>query len=104
MLAAAVAILLLAEWILQPVPVAAATATLGALLATWWRPGRLPWIGAGLGAGLLAGAAHHLYVHGNGLSPAPAEGLPAHLLAETASGLAVAILATAAAVLARRFI
>ena len=48
LLTSAAAVLYLADRILQPVPVAAATATLGGLLAIWWRPGRLPWTGAGL--------------------------------------------------------
>lgn len=96
-IAAAAAVLWLADRLLQPLPVAAVTATLGGLLGlARVRGHRARRVTAGLAAGLLAGAAHHLWVHVSGHSTAPEEGLILHLLAETGVGLGVAIAALAA--------
>jgi hypothetical protein len=101
--AVAVALLLAADWILQPVPVPAATAVLGGLLGLGWGRGagwgRAAW---GVVAGLLAGVGLHLWVHRAGGSPAPDEGLWAHLAADGAVALGVGLGVVTASVLAQR--
>lgn len=89
---AAAGLLLVADRVLQPVPVPAATAALGGLIGMWLdRPARSSWIGPGLVVGLLAGVGWHLYVHLSGGSPPPFESLAAHLARDGGIGLAVAV-------------
>ena len=87
-------VLILANLVLDPVPVTAATVWIGALALSWIvvnRPGRAAVIGGVVGA--LAGACVHLYSHLVGQSTEPPEGLALHVLAEGAIGLLVGSLA-----------
>jgi hypothetical protein len=91
-------LLLLADKIFEPVPIPAATATLGALVASWSSRGtpgvRLV---AGLVVGALTGAGMHAFVHLTGRSTLPEEGVPAHVAADGILGLAVGGLVALAA-------
>ncbi|NNG17373.1 MAG: hypothetical protein HKM89_12915 [Gemmatimonadales bacterium] len=87
----AVVLLFAADWILQPVPIPAGTATLGGLLPLWLvRRGSRLWVAAGLVVGGSVGSAYHLFVHWSGRSSLPGEGLAAHVAADGIRGVAVA--------------
>ncbi|MBO6576742.1 MAG: hypothetical protein JJ896_14020 [Rhodothermales bacterium] len=89
-------LLAVANKLMDPVPIAAATAVFGGLIALWTtRAGAMGWLVVGTIIGLALGVVHHLYIHNAGLSPQPADGVPAHLAQEgaVALGIAVAILA-----------
>lgn len=83
-------LLLLADGIFEPVPIPAATAALGALVA-WWssRRARALRVITGLVVGALAGAGMHAFVHMTGRSTLPEEGVGAHVAADGVLGLAV---------------
>ncbi len=96
--AVALGLLLLADRLMAPVPIPAATALLPALAALLWRgrPGQAAVPGlVGAGAGVLLHGRQHW------LDPGiqPPEGLVAHLALDAALGLGVAAVAFGAAVL-----
>jgi hypothetical protein len=90
--AAAVLLLWLADLVFQPVPLPAGGVVAGGLLGAWLSRGSVwRWVAGGAALGLVAGMAFHLYVHLTGGSPAPAEGLAAHLIVDGFKGLAVGL-------------
>lgn len=87
-------LLLLADEVFEPVPIPAATALLGALVASWSSHRvRAVRVATGLAVGALAGAGMHAFVHLTGRSTLPGEGVPAHVAADGILGLAVGGLA-----------
>jgi hypothetical protein len=97
----ALLLLFLADRVLEPVPVPAATAVIGGLIGLWLGlTVRWLWLSLGVIAGLVVGAGFHLYVHMTGQSPPPPEGLAAHLAVDGGIGLVVALLVVVATVLA----
>lgn len=87
--ALAAILLLLADTILQPVPIPAGTALLGGVLALWFRPSGI-WVVVGWVAGGLAGAGIHVSAHLGGRSTIPEAGLTTHVTLDVLGGLAVA--------------
>lgn len=104
-LAAAALPVVLADRLLQPVPIPAATAAVGGLLGLWLGRG-LGWgrVGIGVGVGMVLGAAWHGHAHWSGQSTPPAEGLAAHLAVDAAIGFAVAVPALGLALAVRRWL
>ncbi len=93
------AILVVANVLLDPVPLTALLAwALG--LALCWIAASRPIIAAVIGsiAGAALGAVLHFFVHDSGRSPAPVEGLPEHLLLDAGTGLLCGIAALAAGI------
>lgn len=102
---AAVGVLVAADHVLQPVPVVAATTTLGGLAGLLGARNRhLRWVTAGAAAGFLVGLLHHVWVHGSDRSPPATEGLPLHVLTDAGTGLAAAVIALVAATVVRRLV
>lgn len=96
------ALLLLADRIFEPVPIPAATAAFGGLVASWSsRRGRAASVLAGLAVGALTGAGIHAVVHWTGQSTLPEEGVPAHVAADGVLGLVVGAVVVLVALLAR---
>lgn len=92
-----IAVLWVANLMLDPVPLAAALAWALGLLAFWLRGSRsLRPASAGLVGGVALGTAVHLIVHVSGRSAPPSEGPFLHVLLDAAIGLAVGALALAA--------
>ena len=85
-LVVAIPLLLVADRLLQPVPVPAATAVAAGLLAVWLGRRTAIWAIAGL----FPGVGLHTYVHSSGGSPPPEEGVVAHLALDGLYGLIVA--------------
>jgi hypothetical protein len=86
----AAVLLLLADTILQPVPIPAGMAVLGGLLAVWFRSeARTLWVTVGLVIGGLIGTGAHLFMHLTGGSTVPEEGVVAHVAADGIRGFAV---------------
>lgn len=87
-------VLIVANSVLDPAPLTAATVWIGALAASWFATAR-PVRAAALGAvpGMLAGICFHLYSHLAGHSTEPAEGIVLHLLSDAGIGLLVGSLA-----------
>lgn len=99
----ALALLFIADRVLQPVPVPAATAVVGGLVALWLdRTVRWSWILTGVVAGSLAGVGIHSYVHLTGQSTRPEEGLAIHLVMDGGVGLVVALSVVVLLVVARK--
>jgi hypothetical protein len=94
--AAGLAVLAIADRILDPVPLAAGSVWLGGLLGGAL-PRRRPhaWI-AGVVLGLAAGAGVHLSWHVTGRSTPPAEGVALHVAREGLVGLAAGVAALVA--------
>jgi Tol biopolymer transport system component len=86
----AILLLVLADRWLQPVPIPAATAVAGGLVALWLGR-RVELVGASVGGGALLGVAVHVYAHRTGNSTFPPEGLPVHAVIDGVRGLAVAV-------------
>lgn len=104
-LIAAGALLLLADRIFEPVPIPAATAAFGGLVASWSsRRGRTVWVLAGLAVGALTGAGMHAVVHWTGRSTLPEEGVPAHVAVDGVVGMAIGAVVVLVALSARELL
>ena len=86
----AMAILLVASLLLQPLPIPAAGAVAGGLIGFWvTRRKRLAFTAGGAVAGALAGAALHAWQHFAEDRAHPIAGLAAHLAADAGLGLLI---------------
>lgn len=94
-----IAVLAVANAILDPVPLLAVIAwAAGILMFCVTRSRSLRWTSIGFVAGALVGAAHHLFVHSTGRSTPPPEGIYIHLLDDAIVGALCAALALTASV------
>lgn len=104
-LVGATVLLLLADMILQPVPIPAGVSVLGGLLAMWLKSeARALWVAAGLAIGGVFGMGIHLYVHLAGRSTVPEEGIPTHVAADGVRGLMVGALVISVVILVTRIV
>ena len=94
---AGVAALWVANFLLNPVPLAAALAWALGLLLFWLLGSRsLRWASVGVLSGVALGATVHLSAHHTGRSAVPPEGLFMHVLWDATIGLTVGLIALAA--------
>jgi len=94
---AGVAVLWVANLLLNPVPFVAALAWTLGLLLFWLLGSRsLWWASVGLFSGVALGATVHLFTHHTGHSAVPPEGPFMHVLWDATTGLTVGLLAFAA--------
>jgi hypothetical protein len=93
------AVLAIANIILEPVPLVAAVSWgLGLLLFCLARSHALGWASVGFIAGALLGTANHLFIHLTDRSTVPPEGVYVHALGDAALGVLCGVVALAASV------